>query len=70
MSAPTPDPQMMLLETESEGSEQAFLEQATADGVVFPPSYLESDEPPLESDLHRDQIDLLIRLLRWFWRDR
>ncbi|MBE9097874.1 Uma2 family endonuclease [Vacuolonema iberomarrocanum] len=60
----------MLLETESEGAEQAFLEQATADGVVFPPSHLESDEPPLESDLHRDQIDLLIRLLRWFWRDR
>lgn len=69
MSAPTPDPQM-LMKTEFEDSEQDFLEQAAADGVVFPPGNLESDEPPLESDLHRDQIDLLIRLLRWFWRDR
>jgi Uma2 family endonuclease len=24
----------------------------------------------LESDLHRQQIDLLIRLLYWFWRER
>jgi Uma2 family endonuclease len=38
--------------------------------VIFPPGDLWSDEPPLESDLHRDQIDLLIRLLRWHWRDR
>ncbi len=38
--------------------------------VIFPPGDLWSDEPPLESDLHRDQIDLLIRLLRWYWRDR
>lgn len=38
--------------------------------VVFPPGDLESNEPPLESDLHRDQIDLLIRLLRWWWQQR
>jgi Uma2 family endonuclease len=38
--------------------------------VVFPPGDLESNEPPLESDLHRDQIDLLIRLLRWCWQQR
>ncbi len=30
----------------------------------------ESDEPPLESDFHRRQIDLLIRLLEYHWRDR
>lgn len=29
-----------------------------------------SDEPELESDLHRDQIDLLLRLMRSYWRDR
>lgn len=40
------------------------------EGVVFPPGDLESNEPPLESDLHRDQIDLLIRLLRWWWQQR
>jgi Uma2 family endonuclease len=38
--------------------------------VECPPTDLWSDEPPLESDFHRDQIDLLIRLLRWWWRDR
>lgn len=40
------------------------------DGLSFPPNDLWSDEPPLESDLHRDQIDLLIRLIRWVFRDR
>jgi hypothetical protein len=32
--------------------------------VIFPPGDLWSDEPPLESDRHCDQIDLLIRLLK------
>ncbi len=36
--------------------------------IPFPPDDLWSDEPPLESDLHRDQIDLLIRLIRWWFR--
>ncbi|MBD2111760.1 MULTISPECIES: Uma2 family endonuclease [Cyanophyceae] len=40
------------------------------ESVTFPPSNLYSDEPPLETDLHRDQIDLLIRLLRWHWQNR
>jgi Uma2 family endonuclease len=40
------------------------------DDSVLPPSDLWSDEPPLESDLHRKQIDLLIRLLEWLWRER
>jgi Uma2 family endonuclease len=44
--------------------------QDTREDVIFPPGDLYSDEPPLESDLHRDQIDLLIRLLRWLWGDR
>lgn len=38
--------------------------------VQCPPGNLWSDEPPLESDFHRDQIDLLIRILRHWWRDR
>jgi Uma2 family endonuclease len=29
-----------------------------------------SDEPPLESDLHRDQIELLLACLKWWWRER
>ena len=24
----------------------------------------------MESDLHREQLDLLIRLIKWWWRDR
>jgi Uma2 family endonuclease len=39
------------------------------DSIPFPPDGLWSDEPPLESDLHRDQIDLLIRLIRWLFRE-
>jgi len=40
------------------------------DGIELPPSNLESDEPPLETDLHRNQIDLLIRLLQYWWQER
>lgn len=53
-------------------SQSATWESTPADAaeVQCPPSNLWSDEPPLESDFHRDQIDLLIRILRWWWRDR
>jgi Uma2 family endonuclease len=54
-------------------TEQSIVSEPIQDApkdVIFPPGDLWSDEPPLESDLHRDQIDLLIRLLRWYWRDR
>jgi Uma2 family endonuclease len=44
--------------------------QDVNDGVIFPIGDIYSDEPPLESDLHREQIDLLIRLIKWLWRDR
>lgn len=37
------------------------------DKVVFPHGDILSDELPLESDLHRDQIDLLIRILKLWW---
>jgi Uma2 family endonuclease len=40
------------------------------DDATPPPCNLYSDEPPLETDLHRRQIDLLIRLLEYWWRDR
>ncbi|WP_138500277.1 Uma2 family endonuclease [Nostoc sp. PA-18-2419] len=55
-------------------SEPATLEfirdDTSVDEVIFPPGDIPSDEPPLESDLHRDQIDLLIRLLKSWWRER
>ncbi|MGF1601876.1 MAG: Uma2 family endonuclease [Thermosynechococcaceae cyanobacterium] len=34
------------------------------------PTNLYSDEPQLETDFHRCQIDLLIRLLEFWWQDR
>lgn len=49
-------------------SSNPFAALLPDDSIPFPPDDLWSDEPPLESDLHRDQIDLLIRLIRWFFR--
>ncbi|MGQ9869563.1 Uma2 family endonuclease [Leptodesmis sp.] len=43
---------------------------ATELGISLPPTDLWSDEPPLESDFHREQIDLLIRLLKRYWATR
>lgn len=40
------------------------------EAVMIPPRDLWSDEPPLESDRHRDQIELLLACLKWFWRER
>jgi len=40
------------------------------DDIIIPPSDLWSDEPPVESDLHRDQIELLLAMLKWWWRER
>lgn len=38
--------------------------------VIFPPSNLYSDEPPLETDLHRLQMTLLIQCLELLWHNR
>jgi Uma2 family endonuclease len=43
---------------------------AAGNDMIWPPGDLYSDEPPFETDLHRDQIDLLIRLLKAFWSER
>lgn len=37
--------------------------------VILPPGNIESDEPPLESSLHLQQLLLLIKCLDWWWRD-
>lgn len=55
-------------------SESATLEfisdNISEDEVIFPPGDILSDEPLLESDLHREQIDLLIPILKLWWRSR
>jgi Uma2 family endonuclease len=38
--------------------------------VIFPPGDLYSDEPPLESYLHPQQLILLLKTLEWWWQDR
>ncbi|MEA5626470.1 Uma2 family endonuclease [Nostoc sp. UHCC 0251] len=43
---------------------------ATPENVIFPPGDLYSDEPPLETDLHRLQMTLLIQCLEWLWQNR
>jgi Uma2 family endonuclease len=48
---------------------QPDLVQAN-DIVVFPPSNLYSDEPPLESSLHLQQLILLLKCIDWLWKDR
>jgi Uma2 family endonuclease len=44
--------------------------QDISKNVIFPPSDLYSDEPPLETELHLRQIILLFKCLEWLWRDR
>lgn len=41
-----------------------------SEAVVFPLGDLLSDEPPLETDLHLQQMILLLNCLNWWWRDR
>ena len=38
--------------------------------IIFPTGEFWSDEPPLESNLHLQQIILLIKSLEWFWQQR
>ncbi|UBF24429.1 Uma2 family endonuclease [Kovacikia minuta CCNUW1] len=38
--------------------------------IAIPPTDLYSDEPPVESDLHLQQIILFLECLNWWWRDR
>jgi Uma2 family endonuclease len=48
----------------------AALTTQTGEEVVFPPGDLYSDEPPLETHLHLQQLLLLLKCLNWFWQDR
>ena len=42
----------------------------TTEDIIFPPGDLYSDEPPLETYLHLQQMMLLLKSLDWWWRDR
>jgi Uma2 family endonuclease len=49
---------------------EARLDERQLDGIVFPPDDLYSDEPPLETYQHLQQMLLLITCLDWLWKDR
>ncbi|MDD1414016.1 Uma2 family endonuclease [Dolichospermum sp. ST_con] len=51
-------------------AQELELQQDIWTDVIFPPSDLYSDEPPVESELHLEQIMLLIKCLKWLWKDR
>lgn len=55
--------------SQSTASELPILKTISED-ITFPPGDLWSDEPPLESDLHRKQIEILINSLEYWWRER
>jgi Uma2 family endonuclease len=38
--------------------------------ILFPEGEFWSDEPPLETHLHLQQIILLLTCLQWYWRER
>ncbi|NES64647.1 MAG: Uma2 family endonuclease [Okeania sp. SIO2D1] len=50
--------------------ENLEISQTIAEDVIFPPSDLYSNEPPVETELHLRQIILLLTCLEWLWRDR
>lgn len=49
---------------------EPLVEAASKNDVIWPPSDLYSDEPPLETTLHLQQMVLLLKCLHWFWKDR
>ncbi|NEP55230.1 MAG: Uma2 family endonuclease [Moorea sp. SIO3C2] len=51
-------------------SQASQPKQTPQNGIVFPPSDLYSDEPPLESSLHLEQLLLLLACLKWAWKGR
>jgi Uma2 family endonuclease len=54
-----------------ESQDPAKLNNSTySEDIIFPQSELWSDEPPLESDEHRDEIELLLECIKWHWRER
>ena len=46
------------------------LDPAQLNGIEWPPSDLYSDEPPLETYQHLQQMMLLLKCLDWLWKDR
>jgi Uma2 family endonuclease len=51
-------------------SDGMSLDSNRPDRIMFPAGDFSSDEPPLESSLHLQQLLLLLKCLDWLWKDR
>ena len=60
----------MTLENTMTIAEDLERSQPQFEEIEYPPSDLESQEPPLESYLHLQQLLLLLKCLDWLWKDR
>ena len=49
---------------------EVLQSQPEFEEIEFPPTEIESQEPPLESYLHLQQLLLLIKCLDWFWQEQ
>ena len=49
---------------------QTNTSEDISEDIIFPPSDLYSDEPPVETELHLRQIILLLKCLEWLWKER
>jgi Uma2 family endonuclease len=49
---------------------QPNITEDIPEDIIFPPSDLYSDEPPVETELHLEQIIILIKSLKWLWKER
>jgi Uma2 family endonuclease len=56
--------------TQDVESPNLIQDDVIPDDIIFPPGDLESNEPPLETYLHLQQMLLLIKCLDWWWRER
>ena len=56
--------------TQDVESVDAIPEDAIPEEIIFGAGDLESNEPPLETYLHLQQMLLLIKCLDWWWRER
>ncbi|MFM6764368.1 MAG: Uma2 family endonuclease, partial [Dolichospermum sp.] len=58
----------MIITQASESPSNAL--EDISEEIIFPPSDLYSDEPPVETELHLEQIMILIKSLKWLWKER
>jgi Uma2 family endonuclease len=54
-----------------ESQDEAKVDNNTSSkDIICSQLELWSDEPPLESDLHQEQMILLLNCIKWYWRER